>query len=439
MAYCTGARLTASRGTELGNLGEEIECPLKVAAVMAEKALCEALLMCAFYKQAEDLARAAVRAFRFLPPTSTYMTAFIEFAALARKTSNKQVAQKVRMQLKDGLNNLQWNEKYRQGMTVPVKYPWMGEDELCPGEKTIEELNVSLLQHSAKCMIQRSGMPSVNFGLFARGNIKNNRELLVKTTILCAANPDSVEKLGLCCSCFGSADKPVFSTCCNSRYCSSECMEEAARAYHPAICGKDFSFITEAREQDKEDMTRTRMAHLFIRAVAHIICEGPGIHPLQSSCMKALSVEYDNREPRPMSFELMYEWASQILSTMGINVHHNPSWEIWIIQVMFERLRRQSNKFRIDSEGTIWGLAIHTHAHFVNHNCEPNCTEIIQGSVRKIVSNRKIARGEELTISYLDRMGPAYNGRASYGVFRREEGGHCRCGRCENMRAQAAR
>lgn len=50
------------------------------------------------------------------------------------------------------------------------------------------------------------------------------------------------------------------------------------------------------------------------------------------------------------------------------------------------------------------GLGLYWPANFINHHCHPNCTQIFDGRVLKIVANRIINPGEEISISYVPRL-----------------------------------
>ena len=46
------------------------------------------------------------------------------------------------------------------------------------------------------------------------------------------------------------------------------------------------------------------------------------------------------------------------------------------------------------------GPGLYYPANFINHDCHPNCTQIYDGRVLKIVANQPISKNDEITISY---------------------------------------
>lgn len=49
------------------------------------------------------------------------------------------------------------------------------------------------------------------------------------------------------------------------------------------------------------------------------------------------------------------------------------------------------------------GIGLYSPANFINHHCHPNTTQLFDGRKLKLVANRPIEKGEEISISYMPR------------------------------------
>ena len=50
------------------------------------------------------------------------------------------------------------------------------------------------------------------------------------------------------------------------------------------------------------------------------------------------------------------------------------------------------------------GIGVYCPTNYINHDCQPNCTQYFDGRYLNIVANKSIEPGEEITISYTNPL-----------------------------------
>ena len=73
------------------------------------------------------------------------------------------------------------------------------------------------------------------------------------------------------------------------------------------------------------------------------------------------------------------------------------------------------------------GCALSSHLSFLNHSCSPNAAAEVRDGMLHVMALRPVARGEELTISYVDVRLPFQERRR---ILRDHYQFECRCPRC---------
>lgn len=49
-------------------------------------------------------------------------------------------------------------------------------------------------------------------------------------------------------------------------------------------------------------------------------------------------------------------------------------------------------------------IGLYSPCNYINHSCSPNCEQIFDGRTLKVNTLREIEKGEEFTISYVNRL-----------------------------------
>ena len=83
------------------------------------------------------------------------------------------------------------------------------------------------------------------------------------------------------------------------------------------------------------------------------------------------------------------------------------------------------------SSSTLAGRGLWIKPSFFNHSCLPNCDYTVIGDFMFIVTNRTIAEGDELTVSYCDVRESFPERREIFDRWNETEGFTCMCSRCE--------
>ena len=60
--------------------------------------------------------------------------------------------------------------------------------------------------------------------------------------------------------------------------------------------------------------------------------------------------------------------------------------------------------FMCESDGV--GVGVYNPSNYINHDCQPNCTQYFDGRYMNVLTNTVIEKNQELTISYTNPLTP---------------------------------
>ena len=216
----------------------------------------------------------------------------------------------------------------------------------------------------------------------------------------------SISRCATCCSDLTSA---ITNSCCNVPYCSRTCSQTALQKFHPALCGKDFTFLFEASKFAKLNTDFSIDSLLLLRVLALAIHER-AVNPLQMSLVARLTPAYDIDHLIIFNFPDHIIMPIRILQELGIDVFANADYDTWVIHTMRCRLQNNKHGQTLDD---LKGTAVNPLYSMFNHSCDPNIDWEHEGnsSTLRLFAERNIMKGEELFISYVKPLDLGLAGR----------------------------
>lgn len=225
------------------------------------------------------------------------------------------------------------DEELKFGRFLIRRYPFMQSEYLHRSAKLIAGLNTRLFADGAPCAIAPSNVGSSapisgssppfkllpswkslkeflgvhtdssnldTLGLFATSDIQKGNVILKDSTTWGAntlpammqlkSRGQVVNSIFRCDNCGGLTpmrqENIYRSKCCNTNYCSNDCMETAKTTYHQVICGKDFSWLKKKSQPAGVKPVPVGIndttGKLWLRILA--TCVQSGLHPRKSTC-----------------------------------------------------------------------------------------------------------------------------------------------------------
>ena len=389
-------------------------------------------------------------------------------------------------------SQLDADEQMKFGRVPFRQYPFMPPEYIHRSAELIASANARLLAINAPCVLRAntfgssapSSAPSPppkglgrwksmkkfyglttesdTLGLFAISAIRKGDIILKDPTtwgtnslssIVQAISNGRAYPMFRCENCYGVM--PVWhntmchSRCCNTKYCSSSCLETAKANYHQVLCGKDFSWLTNKPQLEGVKPAPAGLSdtdgQMWLRILA--TCVQSGLHPLEHPSIAALTPNYESDDDvgRRWSLASHVDVPQRILTTLGVDIFKDLSYDTWVLQTIWARMinnQRGSVEQGLDTKFV--SRSINPLYSFVNHSCEPNAearnihethppqtAPVIGSSAVAIIAKRDIKPGEEICISYLDEN-QLFQNRAQRDFLLRQNwlSGDCLCTRC---------
>ena len=326
---------------------------------------------------------------------------------------------------------------FKSGKLERVAYPWIKVKQLERSVKDMKKVNAQFEAASGKAYIQKSpsdgastreGVREGDFGVFAKRDIREGETILATRSIW----TDYRTRVGdNCCSacCQNVPEKlAIQMDCCNSKFCTDVCKQEATDTYHDVICGKDFSWLYRAcKEADQVYCDKAPLMMVKILATAiHLNCK-----PLKVPCVRTLKANYDNVSLSKFTLFDKIIAPIQILETLGVDIFTDLKFDSWAIQTVITRI--ENNRVGKKTLGNRKYSTVDPLFCMFNHSCMPSATfEFMGGSTGTTVKAlRDIKKGEEIYISYVDPRLPESVRRDK--IWKRI-GRACHCLRCRRER-----
>lgn len=324
--------------------------------------------------------------------------------------------------------------KLLNGSVYPIAYPWMMDDILSRSDALIETIALEFKSKSLNCTISKSmirdisgldGTPDVEIdvlGVIATKNIAKGETLILDHTVAVATR--NTQRCAACC---GEILDNITNGCCGVIYCSPSCCKTSSN-FHPALCGKNFTFLDRSTFSIAENKDFSLESLLLLRVLAISIQENAS-HPLKTSIIECLTPAYPMSSPQLMMFNYHDHITVpiRILTELGVDVFTNPLYDTWVLHTI--RCRIENNKHgRAFDELT----AINTLYSMFNHSCAPNVDwrHDDNNSTVTLFAERDIIEGEELFDSYIALDG--LNKAARQQKLMPWLGMDCACSRCKS-------
>ena len=321
----------------------------------------------------------------------------------------------------------------QSGVITVRCWPWLSLSRLTRNQELVRGVNREFREASgvAETRISTIRTPSEGgeviqgndvLGVFATQDISTWQDVLVSHTIIAATSVESHKICHNCCRDIASLGIPC--TSCGATYCSQRCQTAAHNAYHKVLCGKDFSWVYDTARHDI-----SQQATLFLRVLA--ICVQSRTHPLDHPLIARLTASYKGDHTEHFTFTADIQTPIRILQELGVDPFADSRFDTWVLRTIWIRI--VINKIQCDDRPDKRHILSVNPLHcFFNHSCEAQLfygQGDDAGTKAVLCAKRKIKKGEEMFVSYIDadRMGSVEERRkALFPWF----GSDCLCSRC---------
>jgi hypothetical protein len=224
-------------------------------------------------------------------------------------------------------------------------------------------------------------------------------------------------------------------SCCETPFCSRVCADEAAKSYHPAVCGRDFSFlVSAAKDSNRKGKGENLNSQypLFLLRILACLFRGnrPLPHPLKHPSISRYVANYAS--PARFSFDFRNHIVNpfRMLQVLGVDPFFNLDYDTWVLEAIRHRLYTNA---RPVSGGEGYAMTIlHPRYSMFNHSCEPNVRTTNTQNWVYLTAQRDIKKGEELFVSYIgERIEQVGREERRERLRAWLDGGNCKCMRCE--------
>ncbi|KAI9737084.1 MAG: hypothetical protein M1834_000674 [Cirrosporium novae-zelandiae] len=327
------------------------------------------------------------------------------------------------------------------GHAPRILYPWNTHEPSRYSTSTLSTLNSLLRPHGPNLEIRKVALPLLTYdgkgkedvtqlGLFSTTDLPPTTAVLHERTLLTATATLHGELCDACAaplpplsSTASASQQPVACPSCpDTIFCSSSCLSEAQKIYHPALCsdGNADPFIhtlfKDPKPADAADalysllllrvlaMAETQEVHpLDLMVVKYIwgdFASSPKAYPLPSPEANEAKVEAEYVKPYttlPFTFTHCIQDPIHILYSMDINPFTSLSTlsDPWIHQTLFAKFRGTASGRVNPRTGIPETAAVHPLWCLANHSCAPNVEWKWGGEMILKVREKKVEWGDE--------------------------------------------
>jgi len=236
-------------------------------------------------------------------------------------------------------------------------------------------------------------------------------------------------------------------------WCSEECRQKAFKSYHPALCGRDFTWLY--RDVNATASSNSAYSLLLLKTFAMALTLD--VHPLALPDVKYLygvsrpPLKHIPAIALPFNFTHQVLQPIQMLQEMDVDIF-DPKYldffDLWVMQTVRAKFISVASA-RISSKTRRTELAaVHALYSMFNHSCEPTVTWECESEVKFTGFSRHkkpsesaapivaVKKGDECWTHYCDvRMEYKDRQRDAFGSL----GGKCVCRRCVEEEAEDKR
>lgn len=327
------------------------------------------------------------------------------------------------------------------GSVYPVAYPWMGEGMINRDDAVFKMVKEEFQSNSANATVAKSTIRNVSggnvdefdvLGVVASKDINVGDTVLVDSTLASVLESDK-DRCPACCAPISTST--ISNACCPVLYCSHACSAIALSTFHPAVCGKDFSDLFTAATDSQPTSSNSLDSMLLLRILA-LSKQHAETNPLETPLLARLTPTYGLDQLTIFSFVWHIVFPITLLQRLDIDPFSDPSYDTWVLHTL--RCRVQNNQHAQILDGTL-GTSVSPLYSMFNHSCAPNIDwDYVDGSSTvRMFAVKKVAKGEELFISYLRAWDMDIKERQA--KLMGWLGRACGCAKCEGEMALEAR
>ncbi|KAI9821266.1 MAG: hypothetical protein M1827_004002 [Pycnora praestabilis] len=291
------------------------------------------------------------------------------------------------------------NEVVERGRVNRVMYPWIMPEEMARSMKAVKELKIKFTTISTNAFIAPTLLSdTAGYGVFARQDIRAGESIMLDKSIYTNYNDPGRYYCGACSEFLPR--NAVTMTCCDVKFCSDTCKNEALTTYHKVLCGKDFSWLYQSCQDANptfNDMIPLLMVKVLGTAVQH------NTKPLKVACVGSLMADYFRKVP---SYFRLYDniiAPLKLLQTLGVDIFTDTRFDCWALQTLFMVIENNKQGSRFEKR-TFSG--INPLFSMFNHSCDPSAIWMTQrgglGGPIEVIARREIKQDEEICVSYID-------------------------------------
>ena len=349
-------------------------------------------------------------------------------------------------------------------------YPWNTYEPDRFSASSLHFLNEEMSKVAPRCSVRAVSLPVLTekgpregcqatvkqLGMFASEDIQPGETVLHEKSILTANNRLHDP---LCDAC--SSELPSISSsqapfrcddCEDTVFCSQNCLDDA-RAYHPAVCGRDVDSIG----KDTEPKEAADALYLLLLGRVMALAETQQLHPLRLKETKYIWGDFIHPDisylhsssasafttARHLPFSFTYNILNplHLLENMEIDVFAQMErYDLWILNTLYAKFRGTASARLSTRDGRPEVSAVHPMWCLANHTCAPNVRWEWGGEIKLHArTNEDVVRwGKEERSAGIRKGGEIFNHYCDVelGVQARREwavgalGGMCVCARC---------
>lgn len=118
------------------------------------------------------------------------------------------------------------------------------------------------------------------------------------------------------------------------KFCTLTCRDLAEQYYHRVLCGKDFAYIFEGKEEIFRNQNSPGFAGMiWLRVLA--ICVQHGGHLLRHPIFSMLRLHYRGSFHHHLGMQSQVVIPLEILRKLGVDIFANRDWDQWVLQTLW--------------------------------------------------------------------------------------------------------